>query len=31
MRGEIIWQKSKGANANFAWGSWLSPSNPGNS
>ena len=20
MRGEIIWQKSKGANANFAWG-----------
>ena len=24
MRGEIIWQKSKGANANFAWGSWLS-------
>jgi len=28
MRGEIIWQKSKGANANFAWGSWLSPSNP---
>jgi site-specific DNA-methyltransferase (adenine-specific) len=28
MRGEIIWQKSKGANANFAWGSWLSASNP---
>ena len=27
-RGEIIWQKSKGANANFAWGSWLSASNP---
>ena len=28
MRGEIIWQKSKGANANFAWGSWLSAYNP---
>ena len=28
MRGEIIWQKSRGANANFAWGSWLSASNP---
>ena len=28
MRGEIIWQNSKGANANFAWGSWLSASNP---
>ena len=28
MRCEIIWQKSKGANANFAWGSWLSASNP---
>src|SRR6056300_116702 len=28
MRGEIIWQRSKGANANFAWGSWLSPSYP---
>ena len=28
MRGEIICQKSKGANANFAWGSWLSASNP---
>lgn len=28
MRGEVIWQKSKGANANFAWGSWLSASNP---
>ena len=28
MRGEIIWQKSKGSNANFAWGSWLSASNP---
>src|SRR6056300_973507 len=28
MRGEIIWQKSKGANANFDWGSWLSASNP---
>ena len=25
---QIIWQKSKGANANFAWGSWLSASNP---
>ena len=28
MRGEIIWRKSKGANASFAWGSWLSASNP---
>ena len=28
MRGEIIWQKSKGANGNCAWGSWRSPSNP---
>ena len=28
MRGEIIWQKSKSANANFAWGSWMSASNP---
>jgi site-specific DNA-methyltransferase (adenine-specific) len=28
MRGEVIWQKSKGANANFAWGSWMSASNP---
>ena len=28
MRGEVIWQKSKSANANFAWGSWMSASNP---
>ncbi len=28
MRGEIIWQKSRGANGNCAWGSWRSPSNP---
>ncbi len=28
MRGEIIWQKGKGANGNCAWGSWRSPSNP---
>ncbi len=28
MRGEIIWQKAKGAGGNCAWGSWCSPSNP---
>lgn len=28
MRGEIIWQKAKGAAGNCAWGSWRSPSNP---
>lgn len=28
MRGEIIWQKAKGAGGNCAWGSWRSPSNP---
>ncbi len=28
MRGEIIWQKGRGASSNCAWGSWRSPSNP---
>lgn len=28
QRGEIIWQKAKGANGSNAWGSWCSPSNP---
>jgi site-specific DNA-methyltransferase (adenine-specific) len=28
MRGEIIWQKSAGAGASTAWGSWMSASNP---
>lgn len=28
MRGEIIWQKGKGANGSCAWGSWRSPANP---
>jgi site-specific DNA-methyltransferase (adenine-specific) len=28
MRGEIIWQKAKGANGNCAWGTWRSPTNP---
>ena len=28
MRGEIIWQKGKGANGSCAWGSWLSAANP---
>jgi site-specific DNA-methyltransferase (adenine-specific) len=28
MRGEIIWQKAKGASGNCAWGSWMSPANP---
>lgn len=28
MRGEIIWQKGRGASGNCAWGSWRSPSNP---
>ncbi len=28
LRGEIIWQKAKGAGGNCAWGSFRSPSNP---
>lgn len=28
MRGEIIWQKAKGAGGNCAWGSWRSAANP---
>lgn len=28
MRGEVIWQKAKGAGGSCAWGSWRSPSNP---
>jgi site-specific DNA-methyltransferase (adenine-specific) len=28
MRGEIIWQKARGAAGSCAWGSWRSPSNP---
>lgn len=28
MRGEIIWQKAKGAGGSCAWGSWRSASNP---
>jgi DNA modification methylase len=28
MRGEIIWQKAKGASGSCAWGSWRSASNP---
>ena len=28
MRGEIIWQKAKGASGNCAWGSWRSATNP---
>ncbi len=28
MRGEIIWQKARGATGSCAWGSWRSPSNP---
>lgn len=28
MRGEIIWQKAKGASGSCAWGSWRSPTNP---
>lgn len=28
LRGEIIWQKAKGAGGSCAWGSWRSASNP---
>src|SRR3989344_346041 len=28
MRGEIIWNKASSASQSFAWGSWLSASNP---
>jgi DNA modification methylase len=28
LRGEIIWQKAKGANGSCAWGSYRSPQNP---
>lgn len=28
MRGEIIWQKAKGAGGSCAWGSYMSPQNP---
>ncbi|HEY4584560.1 MAG TPA: site-specific DNA-methyltransferase [Acidimicrobiia bacterium] len=28
LRGEIIWQKAKGAGGSCAWGSYLSPQNP---
>jgi DNA modification methylase len=28
LRGEIIWQKAKGANGSCAWGSFRSPQNP---
>ena len=28
LRGEVIWQKAKGANGNCAWGSYRKPSNP---
>lgn len=28
LRGEIIWQKGRGASGNCAWGSFQSPSNP---
>jgi DNA modification methylase len=28
MRGEIIWQKAKGASGSCAWGSWRSATNP---
>lgn len=28
LRGEIIWQKAKGAGGSCAWGSWLSATNP---
>jgi site-specific DNA-methyltransferase (adenine-specific) len=28
LRGEIIWQKAKGANGSCAWGSWKSAVNP---
>ncbi len=28
MRGEIVWQKAKGAGGSCAWGSWMSAKNP---
>ena len=28
MRGELIWDKGRGAGASTAWGSWMSASNP---
>ena len=28
VRGEVIWQKARGAAGNCAWGSWRSPANP---
>lgn len=28
LRGEIVWQKAKGANGSCAWGSYRSPANP---
>ena len=28
LRGEVIWQKAKGAGGNCAWGSYRSPANP---
>ena len=28
LRGEVIWQKAKGATGSCAWGSYLSPQNP---
>lgn len=28
LRGEVIWQKAKGAGGSCAWGSYLSPQNP---
>ncbi|MEO7556553.1 MAG: site-specific DNA-methyltransferase [Acidimicrobiales bacterium] len=28
LRGEVVWQKAKGAGGSCAWGSYLSPANP---
>lgn len=28
LRGEVVWQKAKGANGSCAWGSYRSPANP---
>ena len=28
LRGEVIWQKAKGAGGSCAWGSYRSPQNP---
>jgi site-specific DNA-methyltransferase (adenine-specific) len=28
LRGEVIWQKAKGAGGSCAWGSYMSPQNP---